>query len=125
ANFIPSGIYDAALKLQNKPTYEFTQLLSTGDPFKGFDRKEYMPSVISRMQIAKAVLFTTQKLDWVAKQKKHIGNESNKNYFINYSTLTATAHEAISSINATPINKNRNTGIPNFTPIKNGIDILQ
>jgi O-acetyl-ADP-ribose deacetylase (regulator of RNase III) len=49
--FLPAGIFQSAEKIRNQKSYKNIILLSIGDPFKTFDKKEYLPSVLSRMFI--------------------------------------------------------------------------
>lgn len=106
--FLPSGIFNSAEKMKVKGRDIDISLLSIGDPFKTFDRKEYLPSVLSRMFIGKFVLFTTDKLSWINKQNKILKNNSINSHFINYGELQDDDHSAVSEIGAKPIDMTLN-----------------
>jgi hypothetical protein len=101
--FLPSGIFKSAEKMKVKGTSGDVSIFSIGDPFKSFDRKEYMPSVLSRMFIAKCVLFTTSKLSWIKNQNKKFVKNGIDSYFVNYVGLHKEDYLAATSIDAKPI----------------------
>ena len=101
--FLPSGIFKSAEKMKAKGASGDVSIFSIGDPFKSFDRKEYMPSVLSRMFISKCVLFTTSKLSWIKKQNKKIVKNGIDSYFVNYIDLHNEDYLAATSIDAKPI----------------------
>jgi O-acetyl-ADP-ribose deacetylase (regulator of RNase III) len=86
--FLPSGILKSANSLANKHKLGKLQLLSIGDPFESFNRKAYMPSVISRIFIGKATVFTTDRLDWLEKHEKLLNKNHIRTFFINYKYLS-------------------------------------
>lgn len=100
ASFIPAGIIDSVEKIKTKNLENIT-LISMGDPKKSFDRKEYIPSVIGRALLAKTVIFTTPRLSWVKKHKKHFINIDT--FFIDYPSLETQEVDAMNAINALPL----------------------
>lgn len=101
--FLPSGIFNSAEKMSVKGGAENISVLSIGDPFKSFDRKEYMPSVLSRMFISKCVFFTTDKLAWIKKQNKILLKNGISSYFINFGEIEDEDYLAATDIKAKPI----------------------
>lgn len=101
--FLPSGIFYSANKINIRGTDRNISIISTGDPFNSFDKREYIPSVLSRMFIGKSVIFTTNKLSWVQKQKKILMNNMINSYFINYTELQSEDYIAAIGINSKPI----------------------
>lgn len=102
--FLPTGILSSAEKMRDKQRKECISILSIGDPFKSFDKKEYMPSVLSRMFICKSVFFTTDKLKWLEKQSNVISKNGISSYFIKYESLSHDDYLAAININAKPMN---------------------
>lgn len=101
--FLPTGIFNSAEKMKVKGTSGDISIFSIGDPFKSFDRKEYMPSVLSRMFIGKSVLFTTSKLSWIKKQKKALMKNEVNSYFVNYVELQNEDYLAAKGIDSKPV----------------------
>lgn len=101
--FLPSGISISAKKMRNKGREGTASVLSVGDPFKEFDKREYMPSVLSRMFICKSVVFTTDRLKWLEKQRSVILKQETHSYFVKYETLQDEDYVAAISINAKPV----------------------
>lgn len=101
--FLPSGISSSAERMREKGGYGRISVLSIGDPFTAFDKKEYMPSVLSRMCICKSVLFTTDRLKWLEKQKNIIINNKIHSYFVKYEALQNDDYFAAVGINAEPV----------------------
>ena len=101
--FLPSGIANSAEKMRVKGASGDISIFSIGDPFKSFDRKEYMPSVLSRMFIGKSVLFTTSKLSWIKNQNNTLIKNGVNSYFINYMELQNKDYLAAKGIDSKPI----------------------
>ncbi|MEC5317579.1 macro domain-containing protein [Brenneria populi subsp. brevivirga] len=101
--FLPNGISHSAERMREKGVKEDISILSIGDPFKSFDKKDYMPSVMSRMFICKSVVFTTDRLKWLEKQRDVILNNGVNLYFIKYETLREEDYFAAIGINAKPM----------------------
>lgn len=101
--FLPSGIFNSAEKMRTKGTSGDISIFSIGDPFKSFDREEYMPSVLSRMFIGKSVLFTTSKLSWINKQNNTLRKNGVNSYFINYIELQNEDYLAAKGIDSKPV----------------------
>lgn len=101
--FLPSGIFNSAEKMSIKGGVENISIMSIGDPFKTFDRKEYMPSVLSRIFIGKCAFFTTDKLAWIKKKNKILLKSKLKSYFINYYGIEDEDYLAATDINAKPM----------------------
>lgn len=79
--FMPTNIYKSAQKANLSRDLTGLTLLSIGNPFDSFDRKAYMPSVLSRLFLSDKVIFTTDRLEWVSKQAKHISKSDSKFYY--------------------------------------------
>lgn len=101
--FLPCGIFNSAERMKAKGSRDKVSVLSVGDPFKSFDRKEYMPSVLSRMFLSKSVLFTTDKLSWVKKQSKILKSNRINTFFVNLSSLSDEDYAAAVGVDAKPI----------------------
>lgn len=86
--FLPSGIFKAADNIVKKDLNRNINLLSIGNPFKSFDRKEFIPSVLSRILMSKVTIFTTNKLSWLEKHKNKIKNNHLVTYYANYDSVT-------------------------------------
>lgn len=110
AVFMPSGIYEAAGRLKrNADNEEFGKivLVSFGDPFKSFDRKEYLPSVFGRMCLANLVIYTTPKLNWLNKYRKKITQHPSKHFYIGYDSLSQEEILTMVNINAFKLEPNK------------------
>jgi O-acetyl-ADP-ribose deacetylase (regulator of RNase III) len=86
ACFLPAGIYESAIKLKDVKS-EKPILLSIGNPYASFDKKEYMPAVLSRIYLAKNNIFTTNRLSWLSKYEKKIKKDGIQSYFYFHSGL--------------------------------------
>ncbi|WP_336928868.1 type II toxin-antitoxin system antitoxin DNA ADP-ribosyl glycohydrolase DarG [Vibrio cholerae] len=102
--FLPSGIYNSAEKMRDKGDGGNISILSIGDPFTAFDKREYMPSVLSRIFICKSVFFTTNRLKWIEKQRDIILKNNIHSYFIKYEELQDDDYLAAIRINSEPVN---------------------
>ncbi len=101
--FMPTDIYKSAQKSNlNDNSFDLT-LLSIGNPFESFDRKAYMPSVLSRLFLAKKTVFTTNRLEWISKQKSHITKSNSEFYYYETPDLSEKDLLAIDQISATKI----------------------
>ncbi|HHF2862501.1 TPA: macro domain-containing protein [Vibrio alginolyticus] len=101
--FLPSGIYNSAERMRDKGGDTSISVLSIGNPFTTFDKKEYIPSVLSRMFICKLVFFTTDRLKWLEKQKNIILENKIHSYFVNYKSLHGEDYYAAIGINSEPV----------------------
>ncbi|MGO3644977.1 MAG: macro domain-containing protein, partial [Pseudoalteromonas sp.] len=101
--FLPSGIYNSAEKMRDKGEDGNISILSIGDPFTVFDKREYMPSVLSRIFICKSVFFTTDRLKWIEKQRNIILKNKIHSYFVKYEELQNDDYLAAISINSEPV----------------------
>ncbi|OQQ07837.1 hypothetical protein BK411_10790 [Vibrio splendidus] len=101
--FLPSGISNSAIKMRTKGVEENISVLSIGSPSKAFDRKEYLPSVLSRIFISSTVVFTTDKLKWIEKQSKIILKNEIVSYFAHYEDLQNEDLLAAMDIKSTPL----------------------
>lgn len=100
---LPSGIYNSAEKMRDKGEGGNISILSIGDPFTAFDKREYMPSVLSRIFICKSVFFTTDRLKWIEKQRNIILKNKIHSYFVKYEELQDDDYLAAISINSEPV----------------------
>lgn len=101
--FLPSGISNSAERMRDKGGEGRISILSIGDPFAAFDKREYMPSVLSRMFICKSVFFTTNRLKWLEKQRNIIVKNKIQSYFIQYEELQEDDFSAATSIHSEPV----------------------
>jgi O-acetyl-ADP-ribose deacetylase (regulator of RNase III) len=100
ACFLPSGIYDSAQKLREKGNAKNLALLSIGDPMRTFDKKEYLPSVLSRIYLAKKNIFITHRLSWLSRYEKQLKKDGIESYFIHYSEMNNEDLDAATAIGA-------------------------
>lgn len=101
--FMPSGILKSAQKANSNQDLPSLTLLSIGNPFEAFDRKAYIPSVLSRLFLTDKAIFTTTKLEWVSKQAKNINKSRSKFYYTDTTVLTEKDALAIGKISAIKI----------------------
>lgn len=101
--FLPSGIFKSAEKMALRGGGGGVSIFSIGDPFNDFDRKEYMPSVLSRIFIGRCVFFTTNNLLWLKKQSKEFVGGSVESCFIKYEGLGDEDYFAAKGIGSKPI----------------------
>ncbi|WP_210517623.1 macro domain-containing protein [Pantoea ananatis] len=80
--FLPCGITKSAEKLKKNVNPLNISIFSTGNPFNNFDKKEYLPSVMSRIFMAKTVFLTTGNLLWLENQKYYFLDNKIKSYFL-------------------------------------------
>lgn len=100
--FMPTNIYDSAKKACLVDDLGHLRLLSIGSPFVSFDRKAYIPSILSRFFIAKKTVFTTSRLEWILKQSKYVNRSNSKFYYFGES-LSGKDELAVKSISAAKI----------------------
>jgi len=93
---------------------ENTLLLSIGDPFIEFDKKEYMNSVLARIYLSDIVFFTTPKLDWIKKYNKKLMQYNGNMFYINYKELTDSIKQDLLKLSIKEINKDAKTLLPKF-----------
>jgi O-acetyl-ADP-ribose deacetylase (regulator of RNase III) len=104
--FLPTSIFNSAKKANVNVNLTSLTLLSIGDPFESFDRKAYMPSVLSRLFLAGKAIFTTSRLEWVSKQATHINKSDCKFYYTGIPALSEKDTLAIEKISAIKIEVN-------------------
>lgn len=80
--FLPCGIAKSAEKINSHGKIGGLTILSSGDPFVQFNKKDYLPSVFSRILLSNKTLFTTSKLQWVKKNKKVLLDNNIESYFL-------------------------------------------
>ena len=85
--FLPVGIYASAKKLKENNSVENLMLLSIGSPTDEFDKKEYLPSVLSRIFLAKKTLFLTNRLSWLERYSSLLQENKISSYIYNDSEL--------------------------------------
>ncbi|EHJ9960896.1 macro domain-containing protein [Vibrio parahaemolyticus] len=100
--FMPTNIYDSARKANLVDDLGHLTLLSIGNPFVSFDKKAYIPSILSRLFIAKKTVFTTNRLEWIQKQSKYVNRSDSKFYYFDES-LSEKDELAIKSISGAKI----------------------
>ena len=86
--FLPSGILGAANNIISKDLSRNLNLLSIGNPFEPFDKKEYIPSVLSRIFMSENTIFTTDKLGWLKRYKNKINKNSLNTFYTNHENIT-------------------------------------
>ncbi|KWW11921.1 hypothetical protein AS889_22170 [Pseudomonas putida] len=62
-------------------------LLSIGSPTDDFDKKEYLPSVLGRIFLAKNTLFLTSRLSWLERYSSLLQKNKISSYIFNDSEL--------------------------------------
>lgn len=103
-NFLPSGITESVGKLSSRYDQDSKlTLLSMGNPFNSFDKKEFLPSVFGRISIARKVVFTTPKLSWLKKHTKFFSNNKGQIFFVDYVDLGKEDKEAIILFDSEPV----------------------
>lgn len=107
--FMPTGIFKSAQKANLSENLTRLTLLSIGDPFDSFDRKAYIPSVLSRLFLTNKAIFTTNRLEWVSKQAKYIKKSHSKFYYTGTPALSEKDILAIEKISAVKIDVEGNT----------------
>jgi O-acetyl-ADP-ribose deacetylase (regulator of RNase III) len=107
--FMPSGILKSAQKANSSENLTSLTLLSIGNPFDSFDRKAYIPSVLSRLFLTDKAIFTTARLEWLSKQAKHINKSHSKFYYTDITVLSEKDALAIENISATKIETKAST----------------
>lgn len=85
--FLPVGIYASAKKLKENNSIENLILLSIGSPTDDFDKKEYLPSVLSRIFLAKKTFFLTNRLSWLERYSSLLQKNKISSYIFNDSEL--------------------------------------
>ena len=113
---IPSGLKVFCDKKINQVICDNknTLLLSIGDPFIEFDKKEYMQSVLARIYLSDIVFFTTPKLDWINKYNKKLMQYNGNMFYINYKELTESIKQDLLKLSIKEINKDAKTLFPKF-----------
>ncbi|MEO9243004.1 macro domain-containing protein [Pseudomonas inefficax] len=101
--FLPSGIMYSAENLKTSKIKNLT-LLSIGSPTSVFNKKDYLPAVISRFFLGEVTIFTTKNLEWISKQKRQMGSRPGQTFFINYPSLSGTDAQAAVDLNIKPSN---------------------
>jgi len=94
-------------------------MLSLGDPFIEYNKKEYMNSVFTRIFLSDIVLFTTPKLEWVSKHKKKLMYFIGDMFYINYKELSIEIKEDLQSLAISEINRDSKTLLPKFDLVYN------
>lgn len=98
ACFLPTGIYESAKKLKKNNIKKVPTLLSIGNPFEAFDKKEYLPSVLSRIYLARKIFFLTDRLSWLSKYEKKLSKDTIQSYF--FSGIGLTEEDVAAAINS-------------------------
>jgi O-acetyl-ADP-ribose deacetylase (regulator of RNase III) len=99
ACFLPSGILSSAKKLvAGGGCGGNLSLLSIGSPMGEFDKKEYLPSVLSRIYMAKKNLFTTGRLSWLSRYEKRLNKDGVNSYFCFYDDLGS--EDVVAAVNS-------------------------
>ncbi|WP_462155338.1 hypothetical protein [Pseudoalteromonas piscicida] len=101
--FLPTDIFKSAQKANLSDNLASLTLLSIGNPFDSFDRKAYMPSVLSRLFLAEKTVFTTNRLEWISKQLKYVSKSDSKFYYSDTAALSEKDALAIEKISAMKI----------------------
>ncbi|MEZ8798653.1 hypothetical protein OAA_15205 [Vibrio cyclitrophicus 1F175] len=98
--FLPSGIFNSAKKLSTSDSQGNLTLFSIGNPYESFDKKAYMPSVLSRIFMSDITIFTTERLEWVKKHSQALSTANTKYFYINYPWLPNREISAVQSLQA-------------------------
>lgn len=94
--FLPSGIVFSSRKLLQSD--EDIVLMSLGDPLVQFDKRGYLPSVISRFFLSKNVIFLTSRLTWLQKYREKIISSKAKLFFVDYPEIDQEQRHAVLGI---------------------------
>jgi len=100
--FLPSGIKHSVAALKDSSIKNLT-LLSIGSPDGGFNKKEYLPAVISRILFGDMTIFTTKNLEWLSKHKVKLERRLGRSFFIDYPDLGSNDVQAASELNIHPV----------------------
>lgn len=116
---LPSGLKIFCEKDINKEICNNSNnlLISLGDVFIDFDKKEYMSSVFARIFLADIVLFTTPKLEWISKYKRKLTYFTGSMFYINYKELSNVIKEDLKNLSISEINRDSKTLLPKFNSI--------
>lgn len=99
--FLPTNIFNSADELSVKDSN--IVLLSIGDPFVSFDKKEYLPSVISRIYLSKYTIFTTPRLEWLKKRENDFLSSDSKLLYIDYENLKDEDRKSVEILGGVPL----------------------
>lgn len=67
--FLPSGIHDFILKKAKKFDTGKIEVMSLGDPYKVFDKSQFLPATIARISLSKNLLLFSRDIRWLTKKK--------------------------------------------------------
>ncbi|ELY5305400.1 hypothetical protein SM875_002889, partial [Yersinia enterocolitica] len=99
--FLPTNIFNSADELSVKDSN--IVLLSIGDPLVSFDKKEYLPSVISRIYLSKYTIFTTPRLEWLKKRENDFLSSDSKLLYIDYENLKDEDRKSVEILGGVPL----------------------
>lgn len=100
--FLPSGIKHSAASIKDSNIKNLI-LLSIGSPDGGFDKKEYLPAVISRAFLGNITIFTTKNLEWLSKHKIKLQRRLGRSFFIDYPDLGRSDIQAALDLDIIPV----------------------
>jgi len=104
ACFLPVGIYNSVKKLGKSDGASKLTLLSIGDPMGEFDKKEYLPSVLSRIYLANKNIFITERLSWLSKYENKLSKDAIDSYFVCNDGLSSDDVDAAINVGAKKLN---------------------
>lgn len=97
---LPSGIYESIKKISSPTGKEKPNLLSIGNPVVAFDKKEFIPSVFTRIYLSERVVFFAGKLAWLEKYKSQLKRISIDAYYCVSEVSSPEDMKAVSDIGA-------------------------
>ncbi|MEH6671091.1 macro domain-containing protein [Halopseudomonas sp.] len=97
---LPSGIYESIKKVSSSTRKEKPNLLSIGNPVVAFDKKEFMPSVFTRIYLSEKVVFFASKLAWLERYKSQLKRISIDAYYCVSEISSPEDMKAVSDIGA-------------------------
>ena len=101
---LPSGLYESAKKISSKVRSKKPNLISTGNPTISFDKKEFIPSVLTRIHLSERVMFFSDRIAWVRKFKNYFSSESIKVYYFDSMDSSSEDEIAAAEIGAVKFN---------------------
>ncbi len=67
--FLPSGIHEFILKKSKKFNTGQIEVMSLGDPYKVFDKSQFLPATIARISFSRNLLLFSRDIQWLNKKK--------------------------------------------------------
>ncbi|MDC4458925.1 macro domain-containing protein [Acinetobacter baumannii] len=103
--FLPSGIHDFILKKSKKFNADQLEVMSLGDPYKVFDKTQFLSATIARISFSKNLLLFSRDIKWLNKKKyiDIISENKIKIYFADYLMESTEDLNFLISLDAKPL----------------------